>query len=76
VAPVLPALRSPEGEGGAPLMKLDSTITDIRVILLYRSIDLFKNLKFQAPRQKNGGQANSKEIPNFQYSMNQTGLGF
>jgi hypothetical protein len=52
---------------GGARMKLNGTVLDRMVI--YRDnipgIEDFRNLKSQAPRQKNGGQANFKKIPNF-----------
>jgi hypothetical protein len=48
-------------------MKLNGTVLDRMVILRDNipGIEDFRNLKSQAPRQKNGGQANFNEIKNF-----------
>jgi hypothetical protein len=47
-------------------MILNGTMPNRRVIFIdtIPGIEVFRNLKFQAPRQKNGGQAKSNEIPN------------
>jgi len=55
------------------------------ILILSWSSEVLRNLKFQAPRQKDGGQANPNEIPNINIQhaaqapalrVTQTGLEF
>jgi hypothetical protein len=54
-------------ESVGSVLSVNVTIANKKVTLrnTMPGIAVFRNVKLQAPRQKNGGQANSNEIPNF-----------